>query len=166
MHFWQNDRGLLRATDGKTGVERTPNKSQHTKLTPEKNNFPQLPPGFELATFRSRVRCSTNKLSGFTEMTASPKWKYHRDENVTIMTPPEWRSYPNENATVVTTLPEWKRHRDEIGTVGHSSNMNLFFPPFFLNVKTKSPGRYFIAYQGQRIWTNLYATLERSSLGY
>ena len=41
-----------------TGVERTPNKSQHTELTPEKNILPLLLPGFEPATFRWRVRCS------------------------------------------------------------------------------------------------------------
>ena len=40
---------------GKTGVERTPNKSQYTKLTLEKKILPPLPPGFELATFPSRV---------------------------------------------------------------------------------------------------------------
>ena len=42
---------------GNMGVERTPNKSQHTKLTLEKKMFPPLLPGFELTTFRSRVRC-------------------------------------------------------------------------------------------------------------
>ena len=36
-------------------MERTPNKSQHTKLTLEKKILPPLLPGFELATFRSRV---------------------------------------------------------------------------------------------------------------
>ena len=40
------------------GVERTPNKSQNTKLTQEKNILPPLLPGFELATFRLRVRRS------------------------------------------------------------------------------------------------------------
>ena len=44
-------------------MERTPNKSQHTKLTLEKKILPSLLPGHELATFRSRVRRSTNKLS-------------------------------------------------------------------------------------------------------
>ena len=47
---------------GNTRVERTPNKSQHTKLTLGKKIFPPLQPGFELATFRSRVWYSTNKL--------------------------------------------------------------------------------------------------------
>ena len=48
---------------GNTGVERTPNKSQHTKLTLEKKILPPpLLPGFELATFRSRFQRSTNKL--------------------------------------------------------------------------------------------------------
>ena len=48
---------------GNTGVERTPNESQHTKWTPEKKILPPLLPGFELATFRSGVRGSTNRLS-------------------------------------------------------------------------------------------------------
>ena len=39
-------------------VERTPNKSQHTKSTLEKKILPPLLPGFELATFRLRVRRS------------------------------------------------------------------------------------------------------------
>ena len=41
---------------GNKGMERTPNESQHTKLTLEKKIFPPILPGFELATFRSRVR--------------------------------------------------------------------------------------------------------------
>ena len=36
---------------GNTGVERTPNESQHTKLTLEKKILLSLLPGFELATF-------------------------------------------------------------------------------------------------------------------
>ena len=60
LHFW-HDRGLLRATVVTRGVERTPNKSQHTKLTPEKKILPPLLPGFELATFRSRVRRSNQQ---------------------------------------------------------------------------------------------------------
>ena len=51
QHFWQNDRGLLRATAVTRGVERIPNKSQYTKLTLEKKILPPLLPGFELATF-------------------------------------------------------------------------------------------------------------------
>ena len=48
---------------GNTGVERTQNKNQHTKLSLEKKILPPLLPGFELATYRSRVRLSSNKLS-------------------------------------------------------------------------------------------------------
>ena len=45
-----------------TGVERTPNKSQHTKLTVEKKKIlPSLLPRFELSTFRSRVRRSNQQ---------------------------------------------------------------------------------------------------------
>ena len=36
---------------GDTGVERTPNKSQHTKLTLAKKTLPPVLPGFELAIF-------------------------------------------------------------------------------------------------------------------
>ena len=43
---------------GNTGVERTPKNYQHTKLTLEKKFFRRCLPEFELATFRSRVRCS------------------------------------------------------------------------------------------------------------
>ena len=46
---------------GNTGMERTPNKSQHTKLTLEEKILPPLWPGFELATFRSRVRRSNQQ---------------------------------------------------------------------------------------------------------
>ena len=63
LHFWQSDRGLLLATAVTQGVERTPNKSQYTKLTLEKKILPPLLPGFELATFRSRIHRSTDKLS-------------------------------------------------------------------------------------------------------
>ena len=63
LHFCLNDRGLLRAIAVTRGMERTPNKSQHTKLNLEKKILPPLLPGFEVATFRSRVRRSTNKLS-------------------------------------------------------------------------------------------------------
>ena len=38
---------------GNTGVEQTPNESQHKKLTLEKKILPSLLPGFELASFRS-----------------------------------------------------------------------------------------------------------------
>ena len=48
---------------GNTGVEWTPNKSQHTKLTLKKNIIPPLLPGFELTTFRVRIRRSTSKPS-------------------------------------------------------------------------------------------------------
>ena len=47
---------------GNKGVERTPNESQHIKLTLEKKILPSLLLGFKLANFRSRVRRSSNKL--------------------------------------------------------------------------------------------------------
>ena len=42
-------------------MERTPNKSQHKKLTLEKKILPPLLPGFEPTVFRSRVRRSNQQ---------------------------------------------------------------------------------------------------------
>ena len=55
LHFCLNDRGLLRAIAVTRGMERTPNKSQHTELTLEKKILLPLLPEIELATFRSRA---------------------------------------------------------------------------------------------------------------
>ena len=60
LHFWQNDRGLLRATAVTRGWNGYRNKSQHRKLTLEKKILPPLQQGFEPATFRSRVRRSNH----------------------------------------------------------------------------------------------------------
>ena len=56
LHFWQNDRGLLRATAVTRGWNGYRNKSQHRKLTLEKKILPPLLQGFKPATFWSRVR--------------------------------------------------------------------------------------------------------------
>ena len=53
-------------------MERTSNKSQHTKLTLEKKIVPPLLPGFELATFRSPVRRS-KKQAIPAPITAGPR---------------------------------------------------------------------------------------------
>ena len=58
------------------GVERTPNKSKHRKLTLEKKILLPLLPGFELTTFQSRVRRSTKKLSN--AITLKEKIIFHR----------------------------------------------------------------------------------------
>ena len=68
-----NDRGLLRATAVTRGMERTPNKSQHTKLILEKNILLPLLPGFELATFRSRLRRSNQQAN------PAPGYRYRSD---------------------------------------------------------------------------------------
>ena len=60
LHFWRNDRGLLRATAVTRGWNGYRNKSQHRKLTLEKKILPPLLQGFEPATFRSRVRRSNH----------------------------------------------------------------------------------------------------------
>ena len=55
LHFWQNDRGLLRATAVTWGWNGYWNKSQHRKLTLEKKILPLLQQGFEPTTFWSQV---------------------------------------------------------------------------------------------------------------
>ena len=55
LHFWQNDRSLLRATAVTRGW------NGHTKLTLEKKSLPPFLPGFELATFRSGARRSNQQ---------------------------------------------------------------------------------------------------------
>ena len=62
VHFWQNDRGLLRATAVTRGWNRYRNKSRHRKLTLEKNILPPLLQGFEPATFPSRIRRYSHML--------------------------------------------------------------------------------------------------------
>ena len=56
--FWQNDRGLLRATAVTRGWNGYRNKSQHRKLTLEKKILPPLQQGLKPATIRSRVQHS------------------------------------------------------------------------------------------------------------
>ena len=59
LHFWQNDRDLLRATVVTLGWNGYRNKSQHRKLTLEKKIIPPLLPGLEPGTYRSRVQLSS-----------------------------------------------------------------------------------------------------------
>ena len=55
LHFWQNDRDLLRANALTRGWNGYRNKSQDRKSTPEKKILPPLLRGFEPATFQSRT---------------------------------------------------------------------------------------------------------------
>ena len=51
LHFWQNDKDLLRATAVTWGWNGYQNKSQHRKLTLDENILPPLLQEFEPATF-------------------------------------------------------------------------------------------------------------------
>ena len=59
LHFWQNDRDLLRATAVTWGWNGYRNKSQHRKLTLEKKILLLFLQGFRPATFQSQVQHST-----------------------------------------------------------------------------------------------------------
>ena len=64
LHFQQNGRDLLRATDAVTrGWNGYRNTSQHRNLTLEKKIRPLLLPVLEPVTFRLRVRHSTTEQS-------------------------------------------------------------------------------------------------------
>ena len=63
LHFWQNDRGLLRATAVTRGWNGYRNKSQHRKSTLEKKILPPLLQGFEPATFNHESGALTTELS-------------------------------------------------------------------------------------------------------
>ena len=63
LHFWQNDRGLLRAAAVKRGWNRYRNKSQYRKSTLEKKILPPLLPRFEPATFQSQLNDSLRDVS-------------------------------------------------------------------------------------------------------
>ena len=60
LHFWQNDRDLLRATAETREWSGHRNKSQHRKLTLEKKILWPLLQGFEPAAFQSQVLCSNH----------------------------------------------------------------------------------------------------------
>ena len=62
LHFWQNDRGRLRATAVARGWSGQ-RIGEHTKLAVEKEILPPPLPGFELATFDPESGAFTNKLS-------------------------------------------------------------------------------------------------------
>ena len=65
LHFWQNDRGLLRATAVTRGWNQASNESKHTKMTLEKNILPPLLPGFELATFETASQCCNRRIKEY-----------------------------------------------------------------------------------------------------
>ena len=75
MHFWQNDRGLSRATALTQVWNGHHIKSQYTKLTLEKKSLTLLLPGFKLATFWSRVWRSNEVGGGWLCCCAGIVWE-------------------------------------------------------------------------------------------
>ena len=68
LHFWQNDRVLLRATALTPGWNGYPNKSQHTKLIIEKKILPPLLRDSNPGPFDHESDALTTELSPL------PKW--------------------------------------------------------------------------------------------
>ena len=63
LHFWQNDRDLLRATAVTRGWNGYWNRSQHRKSTLEKKIIPPLQQGFEPQPFSHESGALTTELS-------------------------------------------------------------------------------------------------------
>ena len=63
MHFWQNDRDVLRATAVTRGWNGYRNKSQHRKLTLEKKILPPFLQGLETRSFSHESGALTTELS-------------------------------------------------------------------------------------------------------
>ena len=82
LHFWQDDRDLLRATAVTRGWDGYRNRSQHRKLTLEKKILPPLPQGFEHATFQSRVRRGYTELSPPRPLSYPHRLIYQKGETV------------------------------------------------------------------------------------
>ena len=74
LHFWQNDRDLLRAAAVTREWNGYRNKSHHRKSTLEKTIFPPLQQGFEPATFQSRVRSSNHWAIPLSVLNALSFW--------------------------------------------------------------------------------------------
>ena len=73
LHFWQNDRGVLRATAVTRGWNGYRNKSQHRKLTMEKKILPPLLQGFEPRPFDHESGALTTELSSLPWGTSKKK---------------------------------------------------------------------------------------------
>ena len=88
--FWQNDRGLLRATAVTRGWNGYRNKSQHRKLTLEKKILPPLQQGFEPATLQSWVRRSNHwAIPAPHYIQVSPEETMNREEELHHQVSPE-----------------------------------------------------------------------------
>ena len=85
LRFWQNDRDLLRATAVTRGWNGYRNKSQHRKSTLEKKILPLLQQGFDLATFRSRVRRSNHWAIPAPQMYVKNTQTNKKTENLLIL---------------------------------------------------------------------------------
>ena len=121
-------------------VERILNKSLNRRLTLEEKILLPLLPGFELATFRSRVRRSTNKLSWLPPPMWSPDimikfvllflpvWPTNAKAKLPYCPLPTWPPYPSPDSVKIhkrlerTSLFLIRQHK----TTCKCSKKNLF----------------------------------------
>ena len=74
LHFWQSDRGLLLCHCGDTRVDRTPNESQHRRLTLEKKILsPLLSPG---TLSKYNIWCKHIHRDGQSQQSSTSMWEW------------------------------------------------------------------------------------------
>ena len=100
LHFWQNDRDLLRTTAVTRRWNGYRNESQHRKLTLEKIILPPLLQGFETATFRSRVQPSDHWT-----IPVHPLWM--RDPRQSVWLLADWITPCNRGCVIHVCLTDW-----------------------------------------------------------
>ena len=121
LHFWQDDRYLLRATAVTRGWNGYRNRSQHRKLTLEKKNLPPLPQGFEPATFQSRVRCSNHWAIPAPWSLSYPRSRINNHGCIPKVT--KWWNYKDilESARTRYLLEHNAYHNGNVADIGYRS---------------------------------------------
>ena len=114
-------------------MERTPNKNRQTKLTLGEENLQPLLPGFELATFRSRVRRSYQQA-----IPAADGYTAHLS-----------MSAPRKNSRSFTKLP---RRGPKAKSSGGDFLLLLHFPSLDCRDHTKVSRVFTTAVQGIGHW--------------
>ena len=94
LYFWQNDWGLLPATLGKTGVERTPNKSTQNSLWRRKFSCHSCQDS-TVQPFDRESTTLTNKLSWLPSLD-KPFWENTQNSFTFPMIQWKWRSWSSK----------------------------------------------------------------------
>ena len=121
LHFWQNDRDLLRATAVTQGWNGYRNGSQHRKSTLEKKILPPLLPGLEPDTFRSRVRHSNHWAIPAPQLYCCVKRNAINSHSYpSHMSLVSWRSLPNTSQTLAAPMYCFTSDNERVHSLSYS----------------------------------------------